>query len=180
MSAFLHVELGPRCEFMGFLFVPLFSVFVSVSAHRLKSPVEKHRNTEVRNGRRFNSTNQTHVPVVRSSSVPSPCQAIEKVESDDGVPYVPYTSVPLRSSVAGCHVAPCFTRRTNTHPPPWNESSQKYLGATTQLNQPGGIASFGPKDNELIRKTSIKIKLLIARAYGMHRSCAQTHWLHCC
>jgi hypothetical protein len=157
--------------------IPVFKVLVSVSAHKLKSPVEKHRNTEVRNGRRFNSTKQTHAPVVRSSSVPSPCQAIEKVESDDGVPYVPYHCVPLRSSVAGCHVAPCFTRRTNTHPPPWNESSQKYLGATGQHNQSSWNLDVG------IRMTTNGYKgqrMSSRRSYGTHRSCAQTHWLLCC
>ena len=39
-------------------------------------------------------------------------------------PGVPYSSVPARESVAGCHVVPFFTRRTSVHPPPSIASDQ--------------------------------------------------------
>jgi hypothetical protein len=65
--------------------------------------------------------------------------------------------VPLKSSFDGCQVDPCFTRRASTHPPPWNESSQKNLGAGT-TNQRVSQSEAPQEKKKDITKTRVQEK----------------------
>ncbi len=95
--------------------------------------------------------------------------------------------MPLKLSLAWCQVDPCFTRRTSNHPPPWNESSQKNLGAGTTNQRvsrneaPQEKEDVSPKHeckkSTMVNKTKSKkcssAKLL---PYDICRSCEQTRY----
>ena len=55
-------------------------------------------------------------------------QAMLNMLFDVAVPYVPYTAVPAKSSVAWCQIDVPGVRRTRAHPPPSKELSQR-IGA---------------------------------------------------
>ena len=61
--------------------------------------------------------------------------SILKVSSDVSCPKVPYSSVPARLSVAGCHAVPFFTRRTSVHPPPLIDSDHTKKGNVEHWSQ---------------------------------------------